>query len=305
MNLSQKSRNRLIKSIFIGLVLISMLFIVWFQNSFSKTNPYDKNWVYWDDSLSISKIALELSSDKNFYLTMKITKWRLKLAEAWRTNADKFLAKSDTLSFARDFITMAPGFQQFHESIANWILYNNGISSPIKKEYADILYDSILNNKLLLDDTTSQDSKQFKESFGKELAYCKNEYPLSKKLWKVYFALWTYEKMTEQNDSKAFCWFLYSWYWTDIEWWYDWMISSTTTIKGSVFNEDYIMDFGKRLKEYFSKKSLQEFKNTQWKDSVLIYDGEKLHKRIVRINKSILDARNSKIITESIWAKQQ
>lgn len=229
----------------------------------------------------------------------------MKLAEAWRTNADKFLTKAETLKFAKDFISIAPWFQQFHESISNWILYNNWISSPVKKEYADILYSSILKNKSSLEDINSADSKTFQSYFSKELSYCKNEFPLSKKLWKVYFALGTYEKMTNQNDEKAFCWFLYSWYWTDIDWWYEWMVSATASIHDAKFDEYYIMDFWRRLKEYFSQKSLQEFKSSKEKDYIKILDGEKLHKKIVRINKSILDARNSKIITESIWSKHQ
>lgn len=81
------------KYIFIISLIILFIPIILLQRWFSKTNPYDPNWVYGDDSISISKTIYNITSEKNLYTTMKLSSWRVRLAESTKWNQDKFLAK--------------------------------------------------------------------------------------------------------------------------------------------------------------------------------------------------------------------
>jgi len=279
-----------------------MFWIYFLQNNFSKTNSYDPNWVYWDDSLDISKLIYDILWDKNFYLTMKLTAWRLKLAESSRTNTDKFLTKENTTKFVKDFLWIAPEFQQFHDSIANSILYNNWISDSVKSKYADIMYNLLIENKETLDESVTEKWQLFKKRFSQEFENCKIQYPLSEKMWKVYWALWIFEKTTTKNDNSAYCNFLYAWYWTDLVWWYESMIIATRWMNIKV-NDEYLLSFGRRLKEYYVDKIMKKYKWNKVDNWYVLNDNEELNKIIMWINKIILNEKNSNILTNIVWTK--
>jgi len=277
------------------LILFIISLIYTYQYNFEKTNPYDPNWLYWDDNIKISKSLYQLLWDKNFYLTMKITWWRLKLAESSRLNTDKFLSKKETIWFVKDFILIAPNFIPFQDSIWNSILYNNKISNSIKNEYANILYNSLKNISL----TNLTDNKLFLNYFDKEINYCKSSYwnyPLKKELSKLYWSLWIYEMFINKNDVNTFCSFLYSWYWLDIDWWYE-----NTILYWKSIDNFSVKDFWKRLKLYYIDKSIIDYKWTYTNNGIILNDWEFIYNKIININKNLLNEENINIIKQSIW----
>lgn len=285
------------KFLHITLIIFILLLIYIYQCNFKKINPYDAEWIYWDNNINISKTLYQIIWEKNTYLILKNTLWKIKLIESSRLNIDKFLVKKETISFVKDFILIAPNFTPFQKSVWYSVLYNYKVSESVKNKYSKILYNLLKN----INTEQLSDNKDFLYFFDKEINYCKENnwnYPLKKELSKIYWHLWIYEMFINKNELKTFCNFLYSWYWLDIDWWYENVINNSQIVK-----DFSLKDFWRRLKLYYKNKFIKNYKRINTNSWIILNDWEMFYKKILNINKNLLNKENINNIKIAIWEK--
>lgn len=88
-------------------IFVSIATGYFIQSDFSKANPYDPNWIYGDDSISFSRSAYGASPDKNAYLTVKNTQWKIRTIESVRGSKNAFLMKTETVDFVKDMLSVS------------------------------------------------------------------------------------------------------------------------------------------------------------------------------------------------------
>ena len=158
------------------LIIIFILFfpIVLLQNNFSKTNPYDPNWIYWDDTLFMDKSFYKAPGDKWAYITYLNYLWTLRYNENVQGRDEQFLVKQETLDFVRNMILAADGdrFKSFFQSISSLVLHNEDVTLAIRKEYSDLVIDTLKQKNIQDEDSTK--AQQYKKTFAKEFGVKEN-----------------------------------------------------------------------------------------------------------------------------------
>ena len=282
------------------LIIIFILFfpIVLLQNNFSKTNPYDPNWIYWDDTLLMDKSFYEATGDKWAYITYLNYLWTLRYNENVQGRDEQFLVKQETLDFVRNMILAADGdrFKSFFQSISSLVLHNEDVTLAIRKEYSDLVIDTLKQKNIQDEDSTK--AQQYKKTFAKEFDFCKSEnLPLQTYLSSLYWGIGSAERLYNHNYKRAFCSFLYAGISEERSAWYEQLMGIYGNLEDTKTLENFFDDFGERVKEYgVANIDLEQVRGED--GIVYINDNGKFARFIRGINNSIRANENNLILKE-------
>lgn len=291
----------LIKTIVVILFLLLPIFAI--QSNFQKINPYDPNWIYGDDIVSVNKDFYKWTKDKNLYFTYLLYNWNIKFAESAWNNVEKYLLREETSKFINDMIELwdSPSFHRLYDNISAIILFNLELTPWLRSEYANQIFSKLQSLKER--EKQSEHATVYKKYLEKEFEYCQEYWlPLNPLYSNLYWGLWVSDRLYNKNYKRAFCSFLYSGYQTKKLAYSEQLLALSTQIEDDFFDKDYINSLWTRLKDYALYEALlKEKTHTDWAD-IYIEDNGALAKRIRDINNAMRDSNNSyhinKIINE-------
>lgn len=292
------------RTLLLSIIYIFILFVwvVFLQNSFQKINPYDPNWIYWEDMVSVDKWFYQSTKDKNLYFTYLLYNWNIKFAESTANNVEKYLLKNDTIKFVEDMIDIgdSASFSKFYSNVSALILFNQDLTAWLRAEYTERIREQLIKNKDIKEDTTN-DASEYKKVLSKEFEYCKSyNLPLNSVYSDLYWWIAVADRLYNKNFKEAFCEFLHSWYKTQKISYYEQMMNLSHELDKNVFGDEYIYDLATRLKNYYYKLSIKENSIIQGGEYMRVQDNLKLQKLMRDINNAARNSTNSKTINKIV-----